>query len=248
MSLFMSLLLLLSFLFIVIYIIFKGYNFYVQRTLKMDPKLFEILQNYSRIRLIGCAASGKSTLANTLFAKIQSLKSEFLYISLDDIKHKPNSGFQLIRGEKYRKALVKELEIANKDFNDKWIMDGNAIANKTLKIKVWNNTQVVIVFNYSFITVFIRGIIRSIRRVLFREKCCNGNQETFDQIVNGKTKYSVPKLIWYSHSNWPQKIEKIKKEILNINSDILWITFDDPNQCQVWLKNTIKNMQSEKSV
>ena len=210
----------------------------------MDPKLFEILQKYSRIRLIGCSGSGKSYLTESLFSNIPKLKSQFHFISLDDIKHKPNSGFRIYRGEQYKKLLVKELEIAENQYNNKWIMEGNAIANKKLKIKTWNNTDVVIVFDYDFLTVFIRGILRSIRRIICREKCCNRNQETLHKIIFGKTKYSVPKIIWYSHSGWPKKIEAIKKEILNINNNILWITFKHPNECQVWYHNTVKIMNN----
>ena len=205
MSLWLWLLIILT----VIYLVWKGYNLYLQHALKMDPKLFEILQNYSRIRLIGCAGSGKSYLAQSLFSNIPKLKSQFHYISLDDIKHKPNSGFRIYRGEKYKELLVKQLEIAENQYNNKWIMEGNAIANKKLKIKVWNNTDVVIVFDYDFLTVFIRGILRSMRRDIQR----NVVMEIKEFASNYLGKQSIhTKLIWYSHSGWPQKIKAIKRK------------------------------------
>ena len=143
---------------VALYLLWKIYNFYLQTKYKWDPKLFKIFKTYSRIRLIGCAASGKSTLTNNLFLKIPNLKLKFHYISLDNIKHKKNSNFKLIRGEQYKEALNKELKKSELNFNNKWIMDGNAIANKKLKNEIWNKTQVVILFNYNFWIVFIREI------------------------------------------------------------------------------------------
>ena len=226
------------------YAMWTWYNWYLQSLLKWDPQLFQILHKLSRIRLIGCAASGKSTLPRALYSKIHALKRKFHYIALDDLNHRPNSGFRLLRGEQYKESMQRELEVADSRFKGKWIMDGNTVITKQLKTQIWNDTDVVIVFRYSFLTVFMRGLIRSLKRVIFRRKCCNGNQETLRRIMFGKPRHSVPKLIWHSHKKWTHKVEKIKNETLDGNDKITWITFRHPNECEYWLRNTFHFMSS----
>lgn len=103
-----------------------------------------ILENVSRISIIGGSGSGKSTLANIL-----SKKLDIPAIHLDAINYKENWA-EIDKAE-------RDKEIEEKAREDKWIIDGNY--NKTLMQRL-ENADLVIWLDYSTYAQ-LKGVLKS---------------------------------------------------------------------------------------
>jgi hypothetical protein len=61
---------------------------------------------------------------------------------------------------------------------DAWVVDGN---HSKIRPLVWSRADTIVWLDYAFAIVMGRILQRTIRRVVLREECCNGNRETFQK-------------------------------------------------------------------
>ncbi len=116
-----------------------------------------------RIIVIGTSCSGKTTLARRI-AEVLDLS----HVELDTVFWGPN--WSECPTGRFREAVRKHAE------TDRWVVDGNH--GKALDILLSRATDAVWL-NYSFSVVFRRALLRTSRRVIFREELFGGNRETF---------------------------------------------------------------------
>ncbi|MEZ5001626.1 MAG: hypothetical protein R2730_01210 [Chitinophagales bacterium] len=118
-----------------------------------------------KILVVGTSCSGKSTLAKQLAAKLKSN-----HFDLDDFHWLPNWV------EKSDECMVHDLEAAISPLTN-WIISGNY--THLVKDVLWTKADTIIWLDYSFPLIMLRFFKRSIRRIVWKEACCNGNYETF---------------------------------------------------------------------
>ncbi len=103
-----------------------------------------------KIVIVGCPASGKTTLANRL--------SELLNIptqNLDDIFWTKEGG---IKQEDFTQQQEKMMS------DEKWIIDGNFMKSKSFEMRL-RKAETIIFFNFSKITIYFRLLKRYIQNI-----------------------------------------------------------------------------------
>jgi len=118
-----------------------------------------------RIVVVGSSCSGKTTLARRL-AGLLNLK----HVELDAIHWGPN--WSAAETEPFRRDVSRSLDDGN------WVVDGNYSQVQDI---TWGRATTLIWLNYPFLTVFGRGLSRTIRRAFSKEPLFSGNQESFRQ-------------------------------------------------------------------
>jgi adenylate kinase family enzyme len=117
----------------------------------------------NRISVVGTSGSGKTTFAGKL-SKILGIP----HVELDSLSWEvdwepaPRDVFRL---------RVREAVSA-----DRWIVDGNY--GNDARDLVWERADTVVWLNYSFPVTLYRIVGRTLRRIVTREECCNGNRES----------------------------------------------------------------------
>jgi adenylate kinase family enzyme len=170
-----------------------------------------------RILVIGTSGSGKTTLATELARRLG-----IPHVELDSLFHKPN--WQESSDEEFRNAVQKIVS------SDQWILDGNY----THKIAdhVWPRATMVLWLDYTRARVMARLLLRTLRRLITREKLWNGNQESIRGLLK---KDNVIAWSWRTHplhrKRYPTLFESFDVE----NT----LRFRSPRELQNWL-NEIK--------
>jgi adenylate kinase family enzyme len=116
-----------------------------------------------RVIVIGTSCCGKTTLARRVAEALGSR-----HIELDAIHWRP--GWSEAPTEEFRAAVQQQVE------GQRWVVDGNYSEVQDI---VWPRATDAIWLNYSFLTVFSRAFVRTVRRVFLREVLYNGNRESF---------------------------------------------------------------------
>lgn len=116
-----------------------------------------------KIAVIGTSCSGKSTLAKSLASKLN-----IPYIEQDEVFWLPN--WEHIPREVFAQKID---EMTN---GPQWTICGNYSASQE---RIWEKVTHVIWLNYPLPVILWRALKRNSNRVIFREKCCNGNTENF---------------------------------------------------------------------
>lgn len=168
-----------------------------------------ILENVSRISIIGGSGSGKSTLANIL-----SKKLDIPAIHLDAINYKENWA-EIDKAE-------RDKEIEEKAREDKWIIDGNY--NKTLMQRL-ENADLVIWLDYSTYAQ-LKGVLKRYIQNHNREK---------EELPGCKERFNLKfykYVLTYNKKKRPEvvrMIEKIPREKV--------IIFKKQKDLNRWLEN-----------
>jgi adenylate kinase family enzyme len=115
-----------------------------------------------RISIIGTTGSGKTTLASQVARTLGSV-----HIELDALNWRP--GWTLVPNELFRRDVAAALDAPQ------WVIDGNY---RSVRDLVWERADCIIWLNYGLPFVLARLIRRTVRRIVSRETCCNGNQES----------------------------------------------------------------------
>ncbi|HRX82836.1 MAG TPA: hypothetical protein P5307_27405 [Pirellulaceae bacterium] len=134
----------------------------------------------SRVLVLGCSCSGKST-----FARELSSITGAPHIELDAINWGPNwtmrSSDELVAAA----SAVAE--------TDQWIVDGCYFHLQPI---LWPRATAVVWLNYAFHTVGWRAIKRTLRRVATRERLYSGNRESFHRAFLSRDSI----LLWVANS------------------------------------------------
>lgn len=118
-----------------------------------------------KIAIVGTSGSGKTTLARQM-----SQRLAVPHIELDALHWEPNWTEATI--DVFRSRVKTALS------GDAWVVDGNYSKIRPL---VWTRADTIVWLDYSFAIVMRQILQRTIRRVVLREECCNGNRETFQK-------------------------------------------------------------------
>jgi hypothetical protein len=114
-----------------------------------------------RIAVVGPSASGKTTVARDLAARLG-----LPHVELDALHWLP--GWRERPDEEFRHAVGLAVDA------DRWIVDGNYPAVQDL---VLDRATAVIWLDFPFRVVFARAMRRTLTRIRSGEEVCNGNRE-----------------------------------------------------------------------
>jgi adenylate kinase family enzyme len=129
-----------------------------------------------RIVVVGTSCSGKTTLAKRIayILNTEHIELDALYWDANWCPRQHNEFISLVV-----KAVQK----------DSWVIDGNY---KDVRDMVWNRADAVIWLNYSFMTIFLRALKRTVIRSITKEELFSGNRESF--LMSFFSKESI--LLW----------------------------------------------------
>jgi len=170
----------------------------------------------TRIAVIGATGSGKTTLAQRL-GDILDLP----VIELDALHWMP--GWT----EKPWPEIRTELDPMT--HKDRWITDGNYSQVRDL---IWPRADTIIWLDYSFLHIFLRLFIRTLKRVFLKVELWNGNRERFHE--NFLSRDSL--FVWLLKSrpkhkkNYPLAFQEPQHAHLQV------LRFTHPRQTEHWLK------------
>ncbi len=134
----------------------------------------------TRIVVIGCSGSGK-----TSFARAVARRLDLEHIELDELHHLP--GWQERPDEEMR-ALVDAATAG-----PRWVADGNYSAMADL---TWGRADTVIFLDVPRRSVMRQVIWRSLRRALLRTELWHGNRERWRNLVSWNPDESIIAWAW----------------------------------------------------
>jgi adenylate kinase family enzyme len=165
---------------------------------------------YKRICVIGSSASGKSTFAKSLAARMGCR-----HLELDEFYHGPN--WQQRSWEEFRTLVEPELE------GEAWVCDGYYANNA----RQFQKSDLVIWLDYPFRTVLWRVLKRTARRLFVKEELWNGNRETWRMTFSRE---SI--VLWVFQTFWKRRREiPVVLEMLQTES----LRFPHPKEAARWL-------------
>ena len=129
-----------------------------------------------RIWVVGISGAGKSTVADTLAARLGVTA-----VHLDDIHWQPG-WVELPRAELI--ARVGPLVAG-----DAWVIDGNY---SDVRRAHGERTELYVWLDPPLVTAFFRVLRRTLRRIARDEVCCNGNKESLANAIFGPDS-----VLWY---------------------------------------------------
>ncbi len=150
-----------------------------------------------RILIVGNAGSGKSQLA----AQISDLL-QLPIVELDQLYWKPG----------WKEADDSEFGylVEDRTKGDAWIVEGNYSRFRHI---FWSRVELLVVVDISLPRSLSRIVLRTFRRWMKKELCCNGNQETPSRLIG---KGSL--LTWAMRTNgrrfdeFPELIKRAARE------------------------------------
>lgn len=197
------------------------YRYDIEFDLAFNKEDYEIFSSHKRFVIVGSSSSGKSTLARNLCNKYPHLKRiELDYLSwLPGWKSRPKQEFR---------SLVSQT--INQNSNNGWIIDGNY---KSAKDIIWSKVEIVVWLEYQFWIVWYRAWKRTLTRIIFKSKVCNGNVESLSSIISNPMENFIPLWVYYNHSKYQHFIPLWKSQYPNVKI----IKIPSPNHCKYWFKN-----------
>jgi adenylate kinase family enzyme len=161
-----------------------------------------------KIIITGTTCSGKTTLGKKL-----SKRLNIRQVDLDDLYFLPNWI------EKDRKQFINDVS-AETSSNDEWIITGGY--QTVLKDSVWKEASTIIWLDYPLGLIIHRYFIRTTKRLVYKEKCCGENYETFWRVFSRNSLF-----FWIFKSYWRRK-KRMKEWKNGIFSDKNWIILNNP--------------------
>jgi adenylate kinase family enzyme len=169
-----------------------------------------------RVMVRGTTGSGKTTLARALAERLG-----VEYVEMDAIHHLPN---WTERPREETCAIVDEIVQ-----RDGWVIDGNyahALDHH------FEKADAIVWLDYSFMTVFLRLLTRTIRRSLRKEELWAGNRETFGKMFS---RDSI--LVWMvtTHHRRRRQCLAAKKRLAGTETHFVHLT--SPLETELWLNS-----------
>ena len=142
----------------------------------------------SRIAVVGCSGSGKTTVARQVADRLG-----LEHIELDELAHQP--GWTMRPAEEFRSDLETRLSGAEQG----WVTCGHygrLAGDMHLK-----KASTIVWLDLPRRTVMTRVIRRTIRRVLTREELWNGNKEPWTNLYHWDPERNVIKWSWVTYKD-----------------------------------------------
>jgi adenylate kinase family enzyme len=168
-----------------------------------------------RVVVVGTSGSGKTTFAADLARRLG-----VRHIELDQLRWKPN--WILLPVDEF----VQQVEIATRD--GEWVVDGNY---SRLRHLLWSRADTVIWLDYRFHVVLGRLLLRTLRRLILGEVCCNGNRETLSKTLS---RDSIILWMLQTYSRRRREYPQLMSEPQYAHMQKL--VFGSPKEAGVWLE------------
>mgnify|MGYP001161051599 FL=1 len=149
----------------------------------------------SRIAVVGCSGSGKTTVARQVADRLG-----LEHIELDELAHQP--GWTMRPAEEFRSDLETRLSGAEQG----WVTCGHygrLAGDMHLK-----KANTIVWLDLPRRTVMTRVIRRTIRRVLTREELWNGNKEPWTNLYHWDPERNVIKWSWVTYKGRREQYEQ----------------------------------------
>jgi len=175
-----------------------------------------------KINVIGTSGSGKTT-----FGKKLADTLDIPFLELDAIFWGPDWSFP--QDEELFPRLSAALEGEN------WVLDGNY--SRTLAVK-WENVDIVIWLDYSFIRTVIQAFYRAITRIITQEELWpgTGNRETFRKL------FSRESILLWTISTFSRRRKKISEYLTaDEYTHIKFIRLKSPLRANQLLNKILQN-------
>lgn len=207
-------------------LIYYYYHYTKSQPSFIYKKSTKLPTNKLRIAIVGLCGSGKSTLAAKL-AKSLNLHC----IHMDDIFWKPN--WEMTPKDEHPQIIEKMILEAEKTKNG-WVIDGNYSSASNV---IWAKANIVVHLDYNFWVSFVRLFIRTVKRLVFRERICNGNVESWK--TQFWTKESIFLWAWRTYVSSRQRILQRMED--NQFEHLEVIKLVSPAACELWFEQFTKS-------
>ncbi len=144
-----------------------------------------------RVSVVGNAGAGKSRFAQRLAAELGAR-----WVELDAIHHLPN--WEPIDPGNFYEVVDK---IAS---TEAWVIDGN-YRSVVVEGPVWQHADTVVWLDLPRRTVVRQVIVRSLRRVVRRERLWNNNQESVRNLLAWDPHLSIIRWAWTQHGKYQRR-------------------------------------------
>ena len=177
-----------------------------------------------RIAVIGTSGSGKTTFANSL-ARLLNVP----HIELDQLHWNPN--WQ----ETPRDQFIEKVRAATNA--PAWVVDGNY----TTKVSpiVWQQADTIVWLDYPFRVILFRLVIRTFKRLVLGNECCNGNRESWRMAFS---KESI--ILWAFQSHWRHRRDYSAKLRDPAHAHLRQMRFRSPAEAAHWLNQVQQKHES----
>lgn len=167
-----------------------------------------------KIAIIGSTGSGKTTLGRHLAATLGAVS-----IDLDELNWE--SGWEQVSQQVFEARLDEALQAS------KWVTSGNY---SRIQEKYLQPADTLIWLDYSFRITLGRLLIRTARRIVLREKCCNGNVETW------RLAFSRDSVVLWLFQTYKRR-RKQNESLFRADSypHLTKLRFRSPRETQRWL-------------
>jgi adenylate kinase family enzyme len=187
------------------------------------PKQFDIMNEITRVVVIGTSCVGKTTFAQAL-ARVLN----FPHVELDSLHWQPN--WIPRPPEEFRALTAQALA------EDCWITDGNYGAVRDL---VWSRATTVIWLNYAFPLVLWRALTRTFRRVLTQEELYSGNRESLRMAF-----FSRESILWWVITTFHRRRRQYRRLFDTATTPRLaYVEFRSPAEARNFLRGIETTLQ-----
>ena len=149
----------------------------------------------SRIAVVGCSGSGKTTVARQVADRLG-----LEHIELDELAHQP--GWTMRPAEEFRSDLERCLSGAEQG----WVTCGHY--GRLAGDMHLNKANTIVWLDLPRRTVMTRVIRRTIRRVLTREELWNGNKEPWTNLYHWDPERNVIRWSWVTYKGRREQYEQ----------------------------------------
>lgn len=142
-----------------------------------------------RISVVGNSASGKSTVARELSARLG-----LPWLELDSVYHQ--EGWTPLDADEFRRRVA--------DFvaRPAWVVDGNYTSQGVADL-VWPRADTIVWLDPSLPVVLSRVVRRTLRRVLTRQELWNRNREPWSNLFDPRPERNI--IVWALTRHRPRR-------------------------------------------
>jgi adenylate kinase family enzyme len=168
-----------------------------------------------RIIVAGVSGSGK-----TYTAKAISTLLDIPHFDLDNYYWEP--GWQDKDRQEFNDIVNALTE------KDCWIISGNF---SNTEMPIFKRCDYIIWLDYSIFRCLAQSFMRSIRRIIKKEPCCNGNFETFKQLF-----FSKNSIIAWVLTSYNKRRDFYNMLFVKDIQEKTFLRFSSPKETNIWLK------------
>jgi adenylate kinase family enzyme len=173
-----------------------------------------------RVCVVGTSGTGKSTFSSRL-ARILGAP----HVELDMLSWEPDwveASDEVFRS-RVRAAVAGE----------SWVVDGNY---SRVRDEFWDRADTIVWLNYAFPVVLGRSARRTVRRIVRRETCCNGNTESLRRALS---RDSIVLWVLRTYARRRRQYGALSQELLAQGRNV--VVLRTPREAERWLASAQGN-------